>query len=314
MLGAPVRIVSYNVRYFGHGLKGLASTAASKSRIATALSAMQPLPDLVALQEVETKSIRAGVAHRGSHPAETQLEAFLRHLEDDFKLRGKVMPYRAFYFPAHVYRLGPIKFYTTGLAMLVNCQKLEVISDNGHKPHSITHHRNESLRKVKQTRIAAHLRLEDLQGKRFHLFNTHLSLPTLWAKEFWSQPGKMGFGTNQIAEAKAVSQYADATAKNEPYLVVGDFNTAPMTPVYEYLTREAKLRGAQEALKHFEKQGEEKFATAGFMHLRMHLDHLFAKGGIGFADLEGTHTFGDPKSPFTGLSDHVPMIGRFDFD
>jgi endonuclease/exonuclease/phosphatase family metal-dependent hydrolase len=311
-----VRIVSYNVRYFGHGLKGLASTAASKRRIATALAALHPLPDLVALQEVETSSLRAGLAHRGSHPAETQLEAFLRHLSEDFKHRGKVMPYRAWYFPAHVYQLGPLKLYTTGLAMLVNCQKLEVIADNGHRPHPITHHRNESLKKVKQTRIAAHLRLEDLHGRRFHLFNTHLSLPTPWAKEFWSQPGKMGFGTNQLAEAKAVSEYAEATSKHEPYLVVGDFNTAPMTPVYRYLTHDAKLRGAQEQLKQLEPAGGiaggSAFATAGFMHLRMHLDHLFASGEIGFTDLAGTHTFGDPTSPFSGLSDHVPLIAHFD--
>lgn len=307
-----MRIVSYNIRYFGHGLKGLASTAASKRRIADAIADLDPLPDLVALQEVETQSLRAGLAHRGSHPAETQLDAFLRHLSNDFKRRGKVMPYRAWYFPAHVYRLGPIKLYTTGLAMLVNSQRLDVIADNGHRPHPITHHRNESLKQVKQTRIAAHLHLENLQGQRFHLFNTHLSLPTPWAKEFWSQPGKMGFGENQLAEARAVCQFAEATAKSEPYLVVGDFNTAPMTPVYRYLTQEAKLRGAQEQLKQIDPARPEAFATAGFMHLRMHLDHVFASGDLGFIDLAGTHTFGDPASPFSGLSDHVPLIANFD--
>ena len=307
-----MRIVSYNVRYFGHGLKGLASTAGAKSRIANALSALDPLPDLIALQEVETKSLRAGLAHRGAHPAETQLEAFLRYVDDDFKRRGQVMPYRAWYFPAHVYKLGPLKLYTTGLAMLVNCRQLEVISDNGHKPHHITHHRSDTLKQVKQTRIAAHLRLEDLKGRRFHLFNTHLSLPTLWAKEFWSQPRKMGFGANQIAEARAVAQYAAATAKQEPYLVVGDFNTAPMTPVYRYLTGEAKLRGAQEQLKQIDPTRSESFATAGFMNLRMHLDHLFASGDVDFTDLKGTCTFGDPSSPFTRLSDHVPLIANFE--
>lgn len=312
MLDSPMRIVSYNVRYFGHGLKGLASTAASKSRIAQALCDLDPLPDLVALQEVETQSLRSGLAHRGAHPAENQLEAFLRHLGDDFKRRGQVMPYRAWYFPAHVYQLGPLKLYTTGLAMLVNSQKLEVIADNGHRPHAITHHRNERLKKVKQTRIAAHLRLEDLNGRRFHLFNTHLSLPTPWAKEFWSQPGKMGFGQNQLAEARAVAHYAEAVAHQEPYLVVGDFNTAPMTPVYRYLTQDAKLRGAQEQLKQIDVSRAQSFATAGFMHLRMHLDHLFASGDLGFIDLKGTHTFGDRTSPFSGLSDHVPLIASFD--
>lgn len=307
-----MRIVSYNVRYFGHGLKGLASTAASKSKIADALSALDPLPDLVALQEVETKSIRSRLAVRDAHPAETQLEGFLRHLSSDFKRLGRVMPYRAWYFPAHVYRLGPIKLYTTGLAMLVNSQKLEVIDDNGHRPHHITHHRNESLKQVKQTRIAAHLRLEDLHRNRFHLFNTHLSLPTPWAREFWSQPGKMGFGQNQVAEARAVAQYAESIAKHEPYLVVGDFNTAPMTPVYRYLTEEAKLRGAQEQLKQLDPERPDAFATAGFMHLRMHLDHVFASGDLEFLDLKGTHTFGDRTSPFNGLSDHVPLIATFD--
>jgi len=307
-----VRIVTYNVRYFGHGLKGLASTAKSKARIAAAMTALDPLPDLIALQEVETKSIRAGVAHRGSHPTETQLEAFLGHLTQDFKRRGQVMPYRAWYFPAHVYQLGPIKLYTTGLAMLVNSQKLEVIADNGHKPHPITHHRNESLRQVKQTRIAAHLQVEDLKGRRLHLFNTHLSLPTPWAKEFWSQPRKMGFGANQIAEARAVVDFAQQTAKAEPYLVVGDFNTAPATPVYEYLTREARLRGAQELLKQIDLSRPESFATAGFMHLRMHLDHLFAGNALEFVDLNDTHTFGDEAGPFTGLSDHVPLIANFE--
>lgn len=306
-----MRIVSYNVRYFGHGLKGLASTAASKRRIARALAELDPLPDLVALQEVETRSLRAGLAHRGSHPAETQLDAFLRYLDGTFIERGRVNPYRAWYFPAHVYQVGPVKLYTTGLAMLVNCQKLDVIADNGVKPHHITHHASERLKRVKQTRIAAHLRLENLEGRIFHLFNTHLSLPSFWAKEFWSQPARMGFGLNQLAEAKAVSQYAEALAKHEPYLVVGDFNTAPRTPVYQYLTKDAKLRGAQEQLKQIDLDDPTCFASAGFMHLRMHLDHVFAKGDLDFIDLEGTHTFGDPRSPFTGLSDHVPLITSF---
>jgi endonuclease/exonuclease/phosphatase family metal-dependent hydrolase len=307
-----VRIVTYNVRYFGHGLKGLASTAKLKKNIAQALGELDPLPELIALQEVETKSLRAGVAHRDSHPAESQLEAFLRYLSQDFQRRGLVMPYRAWYFPAHVYQVGPVKLYTTGLAMLVNSQKLEVIADNGHRPHPITHHRNEALKQVKQTRIAAHLQLEDLKGKRFHLFNTHLSLPTPWAKEFWSQPGKMGFGTNQLAEAKAVSEFAKGTAKSDPYLVVGDFNTAPATPVYEFLTREAKLRGAQELLKQIDLSRPGAFSTAGFMHLRMHLDHVFAGGPLEFVDLKDTHSFGDPAGPFSGLSDHVPLIANFE--
>jgi endonuclease/exonuclease/phosphatase family metal-dependent hydrolase len=307
-----VRIVSYNVRYFGHGLKGLASTALSVQRIARALTALDPLPDLIALQEVEAKSLRAGVAHRGGHPAETQLEAFLRQLDHCFTARGRVMPYRALYFPAHAYRLGPLRLYTTGLAVLTNAERLQVVANNGHLPQHITHHGSTRLKRVKQTRIAAHVHLENLRGQRFHLFNTHLSLPTPWAREFWSQPRKMGYGRNQLAEAKSVADYALATAKGDPYLIVGDFNTAPATPVYDYLTREAKLEGAQELLKQIDLTRPEAFATAGFLRLRMHLDHLFAHGPITFLDLNGTHTFGDAHSPFDGLSDHVPLISTFE--
>ncbi len=306
-----MRIVSYNVRYFGHGLKGLASTAASKRRIGDALVKLDPLPEIIALQEVETKSLRAGIAHRGAHPAETQLEAFMRHLSEQFASAGRVMPYRAWYFPAHVYRLGPLKLYTTGLAALIDVQRLAVIADNNEKPQHITHVVNERIRSVKQTRIAAHLHLEDRHGRPFHLFNTHLSLPTAWAKEFWSQPKKMGFGVNQVNEARKVAEFAAFAAKREPYLIVGDFNAAPASPVYSAMTRDAQLVGAQERLGQIELGQPGGFATAGFLHLRMHLDHVFGRG-VEFIDLKDTHSFGDQRSPFAGLSDHVPLISSFE--
>jgi hypothetical protein len=43
----------------------------------------------------------------------------------------------------------------------------------------------------------------------------------------------------------------------------------------------------------------------------MHLDHVFYGNGVAFLDLEGTTPFGDRRGPFHGLSDHVPIIGRF---
>ncbi len=305
-----MRVMSYNVRYFGHGLKGLASTAKSKRLIAEAIAAMAAPPDVIALQEVETRSIRARVASRSPHPDETQLEAFLRHLDRAMKGQGRRQPYEAWYFPAHTYRLGALTFYTTGLSVLVNGQTVATIANNGAKPHPITHHRSERLRRVKQTRIAAHLGLETLEGKRFHLINTHLSLPTAWAPEFWSQNRKMGFGKNQLAEAKAVAEFAAHAARGDPYLVVGDFNASPASPVYEFFTHQAKLRGAQEVLKQIDPTRPDSFATAGFMRLRMHLDHLFGSK-VDFLDLEGTFPFGDSRSAFNGLSDHSPLIARF---
>jgi hypothetical protein len=43
----------------------------------------------------------------------------------------------------------------------------------------------------------------------------------------------------------------------------------------------------------------------------MHLDHVFCGNGVAFLDLEGTRRFGVRGAPFHGLSDHVPLIGRF---
>ena len=51
--------------------------------------------------------------------------------------------------------------------------------------------------------------------------------------------------------------------------------------------------------------------TAGFMRLRMHLDHVFAGPGVEWLDFEGSAPFGDKDSPFHRLSDHVPLVGRF---
>lgn len=307
-----MRVVSYNVRYFGHALKGLASTATSKQNIAEAIATLTPLADVVALQEVETKSLRSSAAHRNGQPNEVQLEAFMRHLESAMQRRGMPMPYRAFYFPAHVYGLGPLKVYTTGLAMLVNQQTMSVLRGNVERPFDITHRTPSTVRRIKQTRIAAHLHLENTRGQKFHLFNTHLSLPTPWAKEFWSQRGKMGHGANQLAEAKAVVDYAQHVSHAEPYLIVGDFNSAPSTPVYKWLTEHAKLRGAQEVLAQIDANRPDSFSTAGFMQLRMHLDHVFGRG-LEFIDLDGTKAFGDSQSRFHGLSDHVPLITTVGF-
>jgi endonuclease/exonuclease/phosphatase (EEP) superfamily protein YafD len=124
----------------------------------------------------------------------------------------------------------------------------------------------------------------------------------------------MGHGANQLAEAKAVADYAHQVAGPEPFLVVGDFNSAPATPVYRYLTEQAGLVGAQQALKQIDATVPDSFATAGFMALRMHLDHVFSQGKVTFDDLADTYAFGDERSVFTGLSDHVPLITRFEVE
>ena len=87
LAGVPLRIVSYNVRYFGHALRGLASTRRSKRAIAEALASLIPAADIVCLQEVETISLRSRLAFRKGHEAETQLEAFMGELEQAYDKR-----------------------------------------------------------------------------------------------------------------------------------------------------------------------------------------------------------------------------------
>ncbi len=152
------------------------------------------------------------------------------------------------------------------------------------------------------------MKLSDPSGRTLHVFNTHLSLPTPWSKTFWSQRDKMGYGVNQLREAESLAQFVHHHAGDEPFVVAGDFNSPPQSPVYRYLTEEAGFVGAQQALGQI--NGAKSFASAGFMRLRMHLDHLFG-GGIRWLDLDGTAPFGEKSGRFFGLSDHVPLIARF---
>jgi endonuclease/exonuclease/phosphatase family metal-dependent hydrolase len=76
-LVSTLRLLSYNVRYFGHSTRGLASTRTSMRRIAEAIASLSPLPSIVCLQEVETRSIRSTLAHPGER---TQLERFMEML------------------------------------------------------------------------------------------------------------------------------------------------------------------------------------------------------------------------------------------
>jgi endonuclease/exonuclease/phosphatase family metal-dependent hydrolase len=304
-----IRLLSYNVRYFGHALKGLASTAGAKARIARAVVSLQQPADLIALQEVETRSLRAHAVHRGASATETQLEAFMRHLRASHRAAGLTSPYQPWYFPAHVYRVGALRLYTTGLAVLVNTQTLSVLRGNHAQPHAVTHHGSKRLKQVKQTRIAAHLELETGAGQRFHLFNTHLSLPTPWAKTFWAEPRKMGHGRNQLAEAEEVMRYATETSAGAPCVIAGDFNSAPATPVYRAFLAQG-FTGAQETVGQIDAARPAGFATAGFLALRMHLDHVFGRG-VEWIDVEGTRGVEDRASPFFGLSDHVPQLCRF---
>jgi endonuclease/exonuclease/phosphatase family metal-dependent hydrolase len=187
-----------------------------------------------------------------------------------------------------------------------------VDAHNVARPEHITHHHVQGLKDRKQSRICAHMRLlRRRDGQALHIFNTHLSLPTPFAREFWATKDKMGGGINQLHEARKLTEFVHAHAKGEPFVICGDFNSPPASPVYRYLTADARLTCAQAAVGQIDPSASRGFPTAGFMHLRMHLDHLFSSGDVRWLDTAETCPFGDPTGRFHGLSDHVPLIARF---
>src|SRR3989441_845662 len=309
----PLRILSYNVRYFGHSLRGLASTRRGKRSIARGIASLAPLPHILCLQEVETSSLRSTLAFRPAKPEETQLESFMAELEHAFEELDRPFPYEAFYFRAHANRIGSRALSTMGLAMVVDTTRLRVEHHNALEPHPITHHHVQRFKDRKQARICAHLRVVDRNGCGLHVFNTHLSLPTPFAKQFWTGTDRMGYGVNQLHEARTLAEFVRRQSNGDPLVVCGDFNSPPGSPVYKFLTEEAGLTGVQNALGQIRGRPRE-FPTAGFLSLRMHLDHLFCNAKVRWLDLDGTLPFGDRRNPFHGKSDHVPLIGRFEID
>lgn len=306
----PIRVITYNVRYFGHGTRGIASTRRAMGRIAGALATLTPLADVICLQEVETTSLRSNVAHPAPS-GETQLERLVAMLHDALVAAGRRDAYEAYYFPAHTYRLSVAPLYTTGLAVIAH-RDFHVAHHNAAEPHDITYRHIHRVKRLKQTRICAHLHVHHKSGVDLDIFNTHLSLPTTMSREFWLEPKRMGWGPNQVEEAKNLLAFIRKEKKSERFVVVGDFNALPGSPVYRTL-RDSGLRDPFAEYYHFDEDALLGWPTAGFMNMRMHLDHVFCGEGVEAVDFDGTHRFGQRNGGFRGLSDHVPIVGRFAF-
>jgi endonuclease/exonuclease/phosphatase family metal-dependent hydrolase len=303
-----LRVLSYNVRYFGHATRGLASTKRAMERIAAAIAALDPIPGIICLQEVETRSLRSTLAHRGD---ETQLERFMGMLSAALTAAGKPDVYDAYYFPAHAYRLSAqTHVYTTGLAILAH-SAFAVDHHNAEMPHDITHRRLHPIRRYKQTRICAHARFRHRTQKGFSpidIFNTHLSLPSAWSRAFWTEPRRLGWGPNQLEEARNLVRFVERERASDRFVVVGDFNALPGSPVYQCLVHEHGWADAFAQRYRLSLEELVSWPTAGFMRMRMHLDHVFTGRGLRWVDFDDTHPYGDRTTPFHGLSDHMPMV------
>lgn len=305
-----LRVLSYNVRYFGHTTRGIASTRSAMKRIAGAIAALDPLADIVCLQEVETDSLRSTAMHPRTRVGETQLERLMVMIGDALAMEGKSDGYDAYYFPAHAYQLGPkTQIYTTGLAILAH-RDFEVRHHNAGLPADITHRRVQAVRKLKQTRICAHIRFKHRNGQIIDVFNTHLSLPTALSRDFWTRPERMGYGPNQMEEAKNLIRFVEAERQSDRFLIAGDFNSLPGSPVYRHLLAQQGYYDPFAQLYRMNEDELRKWPTAGFMRMRMHVDHIFTGKALRWLDFDDTHAFGDRAATFHGLSDHVPLIGR----
>jgi endonuclease/exonuclease/phosphatase family metal-dependent hydrolase len=119
----------------------------------------------------------------------------------------------------------------------------------------------------------------------------------------------MGFGKNQLAEAKTLADFVSRETRGSHFIVVGDFNSLPGSPVDRYLRDERGFVEAFSSVRGLTAEQSRAFPTAGFLNLRMHLDHVYSSGGLEWLDFDDTLPFGTAGA-FDGLSDHVPLIAR----
>ena len=219
--------------------------------------------------------------------------------------------YQALYFPAHQYKLSKKRnFYTTGLAVLVR-DGLHIVSENSATPQDITFRRVGRLSHLKQTRVAAHVRLADESGQALDLFNTHLSLPSFFTRNLWSYTKRLGHGQNQLTEVRRLLDFVDEVSEPDSAKVIcGDFNSLPGSPVHAEFTKLNGYRDAFRELHAMDPPTTSDYPTAGVLGLTLPIDYMFSSHQVEWLDFDETHSFGLDGGHFHGLSDHVPLVAR----
>jgi endonuclease/exonuclease/phosphatase family metal-dependent hydrolase len=294
--------MTFNVRYFAHqhAVSGLSSTRRGVQSVCRALAALDDLPHVIGLQEVEHRSLRAYASHgRGQT---SQMDVLTDRLQFELDQREASHRYRSLYFPAHAYQMGRLRIYTTGLAIFVR-DDLQV---DTYDTREITFRRPQAMAaRLKQSRICAHVRVS-VGGRRVDVFNTHLSLPLFWSPRWFKGHGRLGGGRNQVQEADRLASFIQARSYGGRFVVMGDFNSQPDSDTYRRLSEGYGWVDGVRSL------GAPLDPTAGFLNLRMRLDHVFHGPGLRQVDQDDTHAYGDRTGRWHGLSDHVPVLGRLE--
>ena len=309
----PLQLLSWNVRYFSHHLRGISSTERNLQLAAQAIASFEPQPDVLALQEIDNHSIRSNVNRFGRQngpngESPPQIVRFLEHLNRASVARGG-HEYEAMFFKAHGHD-AILSLYSTGLAIL-HRKGLRVVEDNVSSPHEITYRRIQRLARIKQKRICAWCRFADEAGHSFDLFNTHLSLPAFLQRANPETRRRFGEADNQLYEIQAVLDFIHERANLDRAVLVGDFNAVPGSRVYNHVIGGA-TRFRDAFATHFAISPDELrgIPSAGFMRMRFRLDHVFAGPKLNFVEFPHTLPF-SRAHPLRGLSDHVPIMGTF---
>lgn len=287
---SSLSVMTWNVRYFGHGSGGVRASDRWMRKMAWVLAGRPEIPDVIALQEVEDGSLRGG--------REPQLGRFVTFLHEALHAHRRTERFSALYFPAHRYTFGETSLFTTGLATLVSdAHRIE--HHNATAPYDITHVRWRGMHPLKQRRVAAHVRIRPRGGPAVDVVNVHLSLPAFFEERGPHRiPHRMGHGTNQLVEVENLLGWLGELPTG-PKVVLGDFNSAPDSPAHRRLV----AGGLVDAWGGRAVDG----GTASFLHLRMHIDHLFATPTVSWSQVRA-HSL--DHGPFRGLSDHAPKTGR----
>ncbi len=263
-------------------------------RIVAAIAARRPLPDVLALQEVEDRSLRVGL--RGH-----QLERFVDKLQ-----RATDRAWTGYHWSAHRYGTR-VPVYGQGQALVLGPDVELVRADE----HDITHVRLPLFARLKQRRIAVHARLRSLtQGEVVDVTQAHLSLPAFFERGD-PPPGtrRMGHGSNQVHEMRNLLRWLDDRGLGSRSVLFGDLNSRPGTRVTQMLEEAGWTDGFRHGAD-LSLDEQCAMGTHDFLGTAMHIDHLYLRAGLAFAPTE-LHRLGE--GPFAGLSDHTPKEGRLVF-